>query len=64
MNAIFAPMAKEKNLKFSINISENVPPQIITDAQRLEQILKNLFSNALKFTARGSVTMNVEAKDE
>lgn len=63
MNAIFAPMAKEKNLKFSINVSEDVPPQIITDAQRLEQILKNLFSNALKFTARGSVIMDVTAVD-
>jgi len=64
MNALFAPMAKQKNLKFSINIAENIPPQIITDAQRLEQILKNLFSNALKFTARGSVAMEVAAKSE
>ncbi len=58
MNSIFAPMAKEKNLKFSIHIAENAPPQIVTDVQRLEQVLKNLFSNALKFTARGSVTMD------
>ncbi|TKK68900.1 response regulator [Ilyomonas limi] len=61
MNALFAPMAKEKNLKFSIEVAADVPPQIITDAQRLEQILKNLFSNALKFTARGSVEMEVKA---
>ena len=64
MNAIFSPMAKEKNLKFSINIAQNVPAQIITDAQRLEQILKNLFSNSLKFTARGAVTMDIAAKDD
>jgi signal transduction histidine kinase/CheY-like chemotaxis protein/CHASE3 domain sensor protein len=63
MNGIFAPMAKEKNIKFSIIIAENVPTQIITDSQRLEQILKNLFSNALKFTARGSVTMDIVVKD-
>ena len=64
MKSLFAPLAKEKNLKFSINIAENVPPQIITDAQRLEQVLKNLLSNALKFTARGSVAMEVTATDE
>lgn len=59
MESLFAPIAREKNLSFNINILEDAPALIETDKMRLEQILKNLLSNALKFTAKGSVTLQV-----
>lgn len=60
MHALFAPVAREKGLEFGITIEQSVPAVIETDKMRLEQILKNLISNALKFTARGSVNMVVK----
>ena len=53
----FRPVAEEKGLDFSVEIDgENVPPTIVTDEQRLQQVLKNLLSNAFKFTDKGSVS--------
>ncbi len=55
----FEPLVKEKNLKFQIMIDPGVPETMLTDRQRLEQILKNLLSNAFKFTEKGQVTLHV-----
>ncbi len=54
-----APVAKERGLELSCFVDPSVPSRIHTDAQRLSQILKNLLSNALKFTERGSVALRV-----
>ncbi|MCE7068500.1 response regulator [Dyadobacter sp. CY326] len=62
LKGLFAPVAKEKGLEFAINVHSNVPPVIETDKMRLEQILKNLISNALKFTSQGSVKIDVSTK--
>jgi HAMP domain-containing protein/signal transduction histidine kinase/CheY-like chemotaxis protein len=51
----FRQMAINKNLDFRIFVDPSVPPAISTDNQRLNQILKNLLSNAFKFTERGSI---------
>ncbi|HEY4148878.1 MAG TPA: response regulator [Chitinophagaceae bacterium] len=59
MNALFKPVAKEKNLAFTITVEPEVPAVIETDKMRLEQVLKNLLSNALKFTAKGSVSLHL-----
>ncbi|MGY3715952.1 response regulator [Sutcliffiella cohnii] len=56
----FLPVATEKKLKFSINIGETVPSTINTDEKKLQQILKNLLSNAFKFTEEGSVTLQID----
>lgn len=53
----FAPVAKDKGVAFHVLRDPALPGHIETDIQRLEQIVKNLLSNAFKFTARGSVTL-------
>jgi len=55
----FQPAAEQKNLAFSITVEPGVPEHIETDPQRLGQILKNLLSNALKFTEKGEVGLRV-----
>ncbi|HIV73368.1 MAG TPA: CHASE3 domain-containing protein, partial [Candidatus Aquabacterium excrementipullorum] len=57
------PIAEEKGLAFSTAIEPGSPERIETDAQRLGQILKNLLSNALKFTERGQVSLTVRPDD-
>ncbi|GGH69351.1 hypothetical protein HNQ91_002791 [Filimonas zeae] len=59
MKALFNPLAREKGVEFEVRVHEEVPAAFETDKMRLEQILKNLLSNALKFTARGYVRMDV-----
>jgi CheY-like chemotaxis protein/signal transduction histidine kinase len=52
----FEPIAKERGLEFSIKL-EDLPPSFRSDKQRLSQILKNLLSNAFKFTSHGGVSL-------
>jgi signal transduction histidine kinase/DNA-binding response OmpR family regulator/CHASE3 domain sensor protein len=59
LRMLFAPLAKDKNLELSFIVQEGAPAQLETDKMRLEQVLKNLLSNALKFTPKGHVTMTV-----
>ncbi len=56
----FHHVAEGKGLEFEISIDSELPPVIHTDSKRLQQVLKNLLSNALKFTAQGSVTLCIE----
>ncbi|MGN6619398.1 MAG: response regulator [Ilyomonas sp.] len=62
--ALFKPMANQKNLQLKINIDPAVPSMIDTDQMRVEQVLKNLVSNSLKFTAKGSITLEVLSKGD
>jgi CheY-like chemotaxis protein/two-component sensor histidine kinase len=57
----FRHVAEGKNLEFAIDLDSSVQAESIhTDAKRLQQVLKNLLSNALKFTERGIVRLRVE----
>jgi CheY-like chemotaxis protein/CHASE3 domain sensor protein len=55
----FEALTQEKGLAFEMLVAPGTPEQIETDSQRLGQILKNLLSNAMKFTERGSVSLRV-----
>jgi len=55
----FKPLAEQKKISFAINREENTPAIIFTDEGRLRQVLKNLFSNAFKFTEQGGVTVSL-----
>jgi signal transduction histidine kinase/CheY-like chemotaxis protein/CHASE3 domain sensor protein len=57
----FQPTAEQNKLSFSWVIEPGAPEEIETDQQRLGQILKNLLSNAFKFTAKGDVALRVFA---
>ncbi|MFK4438916.1 response regulator [Paenibacillus sp. RC21] len=55
----FAPVAAKRELQLHTEIEESLPEAIISDGYRLKQILRNLLSNAFKFTTEGSVRFSV-----
>jgi two-component system, chemotaxis family, sensor kinase CheA len=55
----FSPLANQKKVHFTIEMGSELPKTFLTDEQRLQQILKNLLSNAFKFTESGSVTLQI-----
>ena len=57
----FEPMARQKGLALQIEADALAPSQLVADSQRLQQILKNLLANALKFTEHGKVSLHVRA---
>ncbi|NPU94702.1 MAG: response regulator [Gammaproteobacteria bacterium] len=63
LTAGFSVLAQEKNLDFRIHVDPDVAPELFTDRQRLEQILRNLLTNAIKFTERGHVHLEVTASE-
>ena len=59
LRRLFEPVAKDKGLRFDVRVADDAPEVLVTDSQRLAQVLRNLLSNAFKFTARGEVVMEV-----
>jgi CheY-like chemotaxis protein/HPt (histidine-containing phosphotransfer) domain-containing protein/anti-sigma regulatory factor (Ser/Thr protein kinase) len=62
VSALMRMQANEKNLSFQVNYKTPVPETVLTDPTRLKQILLNLFSNAVKFTSQGSVSIDVSCR--
>lgn len=57
---LLAPRAHDKGIEISVHVSAHVPAQIMGDQNRLRQILFNLCGNAIKFTGKGGVTLDVD----
>ncbi|MFC3828830.1 MULTISPECIES: HAMP domain-containing protein [Niastella] len=55
----FKPIAEARHLRFTIETDTNLPENMETDIQRLNQILKNLLSNSFKFTEKGEVKLKI-----
>jgi HAMP domain-containing protein/CheY-like chemotaxis protein len=55
----FRHMAEAKHLGFTVELRENLPTAVMTDTTRLQQVLKNLLSNAFKFTSHGEVALDI-----
>ncbi|MFN6571636.1 HAMP domain-containing protein [Dendronalium sp. ChiSLP03b] len=60
----FGQVAQNKGLAFAIDLAAELPDTIHTDVKRLQQVLKNLLSNAFKFTERGEVRLRIEVANQ
>src|SRR5690349_5290196 len=56
----FRHVAEAKGVDFFMRVDPQLPPTMFTDLKRLQQVLKNLLSNAFKFTHQGSVTLTMD----
>ncbi|WP_244534567.1 HAMP domain-containing protein [Hyphomicrobium sp. CS1GBMeth3] len=60
----FGPVAEQKSLSFDVSVDPRLPTAMVTDSKRLQQILKNLLSNAFKFTHQGRVALSIDLVKE
>jgi len=64
LSSIVSQKAQDKNLEFLIAAQHDLPPNLVGDSLRLGQILINLVNNAIKFTDKGEVIVNVSKEEE
>ncbi|WP_300675376.1 response regulator [Soonwooa sp.] len=57
---LFNPLMQEKGVEFIVNVDSELQKNFETDRLRLDQVLRNLMSNALKFTSKGSISLNIK----
>jgi len=59
IQSLFNPIAKDKEIEFNVVVNSNCPESMYMDKMRLDQIVKNLLSNAFKFSPKGKVNLTV-----
>jgi signal transduction histidine kinase/CheY-like chemotaxis protein/HAMP domain-containing protein len=59
VQGLFAQVAEERRLEFTVELARDLPTSLVSDGTRLKQVLRNLLSNAFKFTERGKVTVRM-----
>ncbi|HEX6388150.1 MAG TPA: ATP-binding protein, partial [Solirubrobacteraceae bacterium] len=59
----FRPLAEQNDIAFAVEVDPGLPAAFVTDEQRLTQVLRNLLSNAFKFTHEGAVTLRLFEED-
>ncbi len=64
MASQFTHVAEQKGLEFTLHLDEHLPERIVGDVQRISQIVKNLLSNAFKFTEHGGVYLEIHRPQE
>jgi signal transduction histidine kinase len=57
---VHEPAAKEKNLQLNWNIDENMPKVLVGDSKKIQQVLRNLINNSIKFTEEGSIDLDID----
>jgi CheY-like chemotaxis protein len=55
---LFGPSAREKGLDFRARVHPDIPPSLLGDVSRLQQVLSNIVGNAVKFTDRGAIEVD------
>ncbi|WP_281425116.1 CHASE3 domain-containing protein [Paenibacillus tritici] len=63
LQGYFGKLAEAQNIEFQVRLDANVPDLFFTDEMRMHQILRNLLSNAFKFTEQGSVSVEIAKLD-
>ncbi len=61
---LFLPLAEDRGLKISMELDETAPELIIADLGRIQQVLRNLVNNAMKFTEEGSISLIMRLTDK
>lgn len=64
LELMFREQAAEKGIRFTCQVHNRVPEQVVTDEKRLRQILINLLSNAIKYTEKGSVDFHIRYRNQ
>ncbi len=62
-HGMVAPLAAEKGIASALVLDEDVPPYVLADGPKIQQVLVNLLNNAIKFTEAGSVALRVSRHD-
>ncbi|SIO12135.1 response regulator [Halodesulfovibrio marinisediminis] len=59
INRLYKDIAADKDVAFDVSVASDAPEALETDSQRLQQVLRNLLTNAFKFTHKGSVSLTI-----
>jgi len=64
LDSVFRPLAEHKGLNLRLERGDDMPAELVSDRQRVEQILRNFLSNAIKFTERGEVVLRLWSEQD